>query len=182
MTREEAKEVFLNRGFVNGLFDGDKWRQSCVVISKWLEQEPCEDWYDVPSDEMTLEQARQAVKDLRKKLAEHLEQEPCEDCISRAEVMENYNGVETPVGYRKVVDMEVIKNMQSVYPKAKTGHWVEYTRVLIPEPINKWEQAWYCSECGYGNQDSDESAWLEWNYCPNCGAKMVEPQESEGKK
>lgn len=28
------------------------------------------DWHDVPSDEMTLEQARQAVKDLRKKLAE----------------------------------------------------------------------------------------------------------------
>lgn len=25
------------------------------------------DWYDVPADEMTLEQARQAVKDLRKK-------------------------------------------------------------------------------------------------------------------
>lgn len=34
------------------------------------------DWHDVPSDEMTLEQARQAVKNLRKKLAEHLEQEP----------------------------------------------------------------------------------------------------------
>lgn len=34
------------------------------------------DWYDVSSDEMTLEQARQAVKDLRKKLAEYLYQEP----------------------------------------------------------------------------------------------------------
>ena len=55
----------------------------------------------------------------------------------------------------------------------KTGHWIEYTRVLIPEPINKWEQAWYCSECGYGNQEcEDGSAWLEWKYCPNCGAKM----------
>ena len=28
------------------------------------------DWHDIPADEMTLEQARQAVKDLRKKLAE----------------------------------------------------------------------------------------------------------------
>ena len=43
MTREEAKEVFLNRGFVNGYFDGDKWRESIIVISKWLQQEPCED-------------------------------------------------------------------------------------------------------------------------------------------
>ena len=38
------------------------------------------------------------------------------------------------------------------------------------------EGFWTCSECGqrfyqgYGNE----------NFCPNCGAKMVEPQESEG--
>lgn len=44
--------------------------------------EPSDDWYDVPSDEMTLEQARQAVKDLRKKLTEYLEQEPS-DTVSR---------------------------------------------------------------------------------------------------
>ena len=41
-----------------------------------LEQGSCEDWYDIPSEEMTLEQARQAVKDLRKNLAECLKQEP----------------------------------------------------------------------------------------------------------
>ena len=40
MTREEAKEVFLNRGFIDGIYDGDKWREACIVISKWLEQEP----------------------------------------------------------------------------------------------------------------------------------------------
>ena len=49
-----------------------------IANLKALEQEPCEDWYDVPSNEMTLEQARQAVKDLREKLAEYLEQEPCD--------------------------------------------------------------------------------------------------------
>lgn len=43
MTKKEAKKVFINRGFVNGLYDGDKWRESVAVISKWLEQEPCED-------------------------------------------------------------------------------------------------------------------------------------------
>ena len=47
MTREEAKEIFLNRGYVTVLggsvFDGDLWRRSLVVISEWLkEQEPCE--------------------------------------------------------------------------------------------------------------------------------------------
>lgn len=57
--------------------------QTLNKIMDWLEQDPCEDWYDVPSDEMTLEQARQAVKDLRKKLAKCLEQESCDDAVSR---------------------------------------------------------------------------------------------------
>ncbi len=40
MSREEAKEIFLNRGFFDGVYDGDKWREACIVISEWLEQEP----------------------------------------------------------------------------------------------------------------------------------------------
>ena len=44
MTREEAKTVFLNRGYVEveggTIYDADKWRESCRVISEWLEQEP----------------------------------------------------------------------------------------------------------------------------------------------
>lgn len=40
MLRAEAKEVFLNRGFIDGIYDGDKWREACIVISEWLEQEP----------------------------------------------------------------------------------------------------------------------------------------------
>jgi hypothetical protein len=47
MTREEAKTVFLNRGYVevdNGTYySPDKWREACVVISEWLEQEPSGD-------------------------------------------------------------------------------------------------------------------------------------------
>lgn len=48
----------------------------CFEDLGMFEQGSCEDWYDIPSDEMTLEQTRQAVKDLRKKLAECLKQEP----------------------------------------------------------------------------------------------------------
>lgn len=47
MTIEEAKNILINRGFVevNGykIFDGNKWRNSIAIISKWLEQEPCGD-------------------------------------------------------------------------------------------------------------------------------------------
>ena len=51
----------------------------------------------------------------------------------------------------------------------KTGHWRHYEGMLI------------CSECGTEFYDDI----MEYcgddvpKYCPNCGAKMVEPQESE---
>ncbi len=47
MTREEAKKIFLSRGWVEVeggiIYDANKWREACVVISKWLEQQPRED-------------------------------------------------------------------------------------------------------------------------------------------
>lgn len=47
MTFEEAKNIFLNRGYIEvaggTYYDADKWRNAIVVISKWLEQQPCED-------------------------------------------------------------------------------------------------------------------------------------------
>ena len=48
----------------------------------------------------------------------------------------------------------------------KHGRWIEYTKVIIPEPYNKWEQAWKCSECGF------DDGFVAYNFCPNCGAKM----------
>lgn len=46
------------------------------------------------------------------------------------------------------------------------GRWIEYTKVIIPEPYNKWEQAWKCSECGF------DEGFVGDDYCPNCGAIM----------
>lgn len=34
-----------------------------------------------------------------------------------------------------------------------------------------------CKEIQFLNFGTPQ--WNEWNYCPNCGAKMIEPQESE---
>lgn len=50
-------------------------------------------------------------------------------------------------------------------------------RALEQEPkIGHWINGNYhieCSECG------EEYPYQLRNYCPNCGARMVEPQESE---
>ena len=59
------------------------------------------------------------------------------------------------------IQVNNIKALPSVTPQEpKTGHWIDC-------------KDWYeCSECG-------ESHSYCHKYCPYCGAKMVEPQESE---
>lgn len=60
-----------------------------------------------------------------------------------------------------------IKSIPAAYvAPVKHGRWIEYTKVIIPEPYNKWEQAWKCSECGF------DDGFFAYNFCPNCGAKM----------
>lgn len=51
-----------------------------------------------------------------------------------------------------------------VKPQEKTGHWI---------PKNSFLLKYKCSEC---NCESER-----YNFCPNCGARMIEPQESEDK-
>ena len=118
-----------------------------------------------------------------------LEQEPCDDCISRQAVLEtiedcnsdglkgifcSYNDGERFKAY--------IKDLPSVTPKEKTGYWIDDNENEIDAQYGK--HLYRCSECDkYAN---NFVAGLEdwWdiekpNFCPNCGIKMVEPQESE---
>ena len=66
----------------------------------------------------------------------------------------------------------------------KTGYWIE-------ENINEWSCKVFCSECGcpppfehVSNGDvysaSGYGVINKTKFCPNCGAKMVELQKSEG--
>ena len=53
------------------------------------------------------------------------------------------------------------------YAERQTGEWIN---TGVDE---EWyARAYECSLCGHTMVGTD-------NYCPNCGAKMVEPQESE---
>ena len=93
-----------------------------------------------------------------------LEQEPCEDCISRQAALSMQYRIDDSVtlSTRDVVNVDDIENLPSVIPQIKTGHWME----------DEYEMVVRCSECG---EENDECS----KYCPNCGAKTVEPQESE---
>lgn len=59
--------------------------------------------------------------------------------------------------------------------RPKTGHWI---KIFLTDTSDIDGQ---CSECGFIHKFIDGHT-AQYNYCPNCRTKMVEPQESEGKK
>lgn len=162
MTREEAiKELKQFSGTTRLRLSANFWVALNMAI-KALEQENCEDWYDTPSDEMTLEQARKAVKDLRKKIREYLEQEPCEDCVSRQAVLSLFNK-SAYYSWEMCLLKRNIEELPPVTPTHKKGEWVKTGQSFINP--NKF-LCYSCSECGGG------SGKVKTKFCPNCGAEM----------
>lgn len=99
--------------------------------------------------------------------------EPCEDAISRQAVMDALcndcelfrNGEQTC--FTKCEEYHFLATLPSVTPQSKTGRWIK----IKPYPLQMHD--YECSECGHETDDNTE------NYCSDCGAKMVETQESE---
>lgn len=89
-----------------------------------------------------------------------------EDAIDRKLVYAFIAGLISD-GAEREKGLEYISNMPPVNP-TKTGHWIEHK--------NNGMAYIECSEC---------SSWFlrmyltRNSYCPNCGVRMVEPQESE---
>ena len=102
-----------------------------------------------------------------------------DDLISRQAVLENAFAIYThECGLVEVVGAATIKDLPSVKPQERTGHW-------ILQPSNK-EQGerdfiwWKCSECGQVIYSETEKDRREYHaFCGRCGKRMVEPQESE---
>ena len=134
------------------------------------ELKPSDDWVDVPSDEMTLEQARAAVKDLRKALAMEkgaynalVKNVQCEDCISRQAVEDAIYDYSRSCDVNFGQIMEYIEKIPPVVRENKTGQW--------SHDGSHWKNRYICSECGYKLFDEPT------NFCPHCGAKMQEVEE-----
>ena len=116
-----------------------------------------------------------------------LEQEPCEDAISRQAVfdlIEHYNsdGLGTVfIDFRHGIKFaDAINKLPSVKQEPKTGHWEEvseeYIQVYDLNGIPSCGDERICSECGFETVFIGEHC-SQYKYCPNCGARMVEPQE-----
>ena len=98
------------------------------------------------------------------------ELEPCDDAVSRQKALLSLTGEDLPKDRDKYIALvnERIKALPPVRPQEQTGHWIY---------DDECHEHGHCSECGYGRVDLVNGE--PHNYCPNCGAKMVEPQESE---
>ena len=113
-------------------------------------------------------------------------QEPCENCISREAVLDALHLEGRPTkrfDYFIAVKSDIIA-LPPVTPKEKTGHWIDEADDIDAQ-FDRHE--YKCSVCGrIANYyvGGNECWWdiYKPNFCPNCGAKMVEPQESEGKE
>lgn len=91
----------------------------------------------------------------------------CEKCIHKKICIDGAN-------YRNAEACRNFVNEKDVAP-VKHGHWIDK-----PYPNYPAHDIRHCSECGWNIHKSKlRNSDLNWNYCPNCGAKMDGGNENE---
>lgn len=84
----------------------------------------------------------------------------CEDAVSIDVIIEWLKSKDIiKMSNQEINARKELQALLSVQPKAKKGHWNKSCR---------------CSECGYGIVETEKLSG-KYKFCPNCGAKMVEP-------
>ena len=119
---------------------------------------------------------------------------PCNDVISRQAVINLVRGCNSALEEPRIFDChnagvkfeQYITELPSVRPQEQTKE----EHIDVFEVVNApWifldncaNSGYYCSKC---KKKLVKDGWSETvkkiNFCPNCGARMVEPQESEDK-
>ena len=155
----------------------DHCEADCVRTAiEALEQQPCEDCISRESTMLRVREfignptytEKMLVDDMNALPSVQPKQIECEDAISREDTinalknLDDLNG-ENVFTKNGLYPWNILKELPPVQPKPKVGHWI-FDEIL--------DRNYYCSECKSMGVDY-------WDYCPYCGAKMAEPQESE---
>ena len=119
-----------------------------------------------------------------------LEQQTCEDAVSRNLITQTLNKMDRYVAEELmlcdtdkkfpknevfIVDdvyEQIVEQLPSVQPERRVGHWIQTQEKDDAEPCILWE----CSCC---HKEFRSVVHKVSNYCPQCGCRIVEPQESE---
>ena len=115
-----------------------------------------------------------SIDDVRNMPTASADKMPVVDAIKREAVLNTLDTMDKALDENRTVEAykdlltECYKELPTVPPKAKTGHWVE----IGDEPYDTWE----CDNCGFvidGSGCIDPEEYRDiYKYCPNCGAKM----------
>ena len=162
MTREEAK-AWLEHHF-DPMPDGTKQSEAVSLAIKALEQEPCEDAI-----------SRHEVLDL-------LEDTNNGWIINEVLQLPSVNPQETVTEFADRCRECGAKYGKLLRQKSKTGHWSRKTKVDAYDiaGVKTWGIKCQCDRCSFTTIVVEDFGY--YKYCPNCGAKMVEPQERSGEE
>ena len=124
--------------------------------------ETLQTWIATADDEYDREEMGR-VCGLKEALHEIKKIKPCTDAISRQSVKEQMikYGFHAP----DMTITEFVEDLPPITPSPKMGRWIKSYEEYIPYL--------YCSNCEFETGATDYM-----KYCPNCGAKMVNSQES----
>lgn len=69
--------------------------------------------------------------------------------------------------------------IKALEQESKTGHWSRKTKVDAYDiaGVKTWGIKCQCDRCDFTTIVVEDFGY--YKYCPNCGCRMVEPQESE---
>ena len=103
------------------------------------------------------------------------------DCISRQAAIDVCNKAidlwQGQLGEGIVIAVrKKIEELPSAQPERKTGKWNAYYHGINETPSFTYS----CNQCGYSapyGLYGGKYSQKEWNFCPNCGAKMRGEQD-----
>lgn len=186
MTREEAIKILKEhhdhwmRLYKEGICteeEGENTIEALEMAIKALDQEPCGDAID-RAEAIKIASGYCHPANVAKELAKlpPVNPMPCENAISRQAVFDIVDSYSESQSNVEDVTQDIISDIMAlppVTPQPKTGEWNTFE--LFQSGI---KETWYeCPKCKWSN-----ALLIPRNYCPNCGSKMVEPQERSDKE
>ena len=181
MTREEAinilSKVTLAYEIGKVTITQREINEALDMAIKALERESCGDCISRQAAIDAFEDTTFTKKEILRRLLELplVTLQPCEDAVSRAEVLklmkDNWHTHSGDWAMQESIDD--IRAMLSVIPQTKVGQWILSGGY------------WRCSECkekallklDKAKGNCKEYMPIKSEYCPNCGARMVEVKE-----
>lgn len=169
--------------------------QAYKMAIKALDQESCEDAVNRTELKKWLDMNFSFGGALRKlELFDRLDKElppvnpqPCENAIGRQAALKTLDDMDNVLDEDRTIEnyKELLKECYEVLPpvtsQPKMGRWIHREDLDFLDENKVIHRHYMCQDCGFIHDFLDDHT-TQYNYCPSCGLKMVEPHERSGKE